>query len=201
MGAVYLSVLSRCVVIKPVYAQFHYYPYDTILIQDSPPIMAVKTGTNWQVEIACIAPSLAVHFQRLRHCFLSPEGGIMHRYTVLVCTLALAACAAPTGSSPRPDASIINQEEIATTGSYNAYQLVERLRPAWFRTRGATSLSDMDQDIVVYYDGTRIGFRDELRTLVKDDIESIQYLSPARANTLFGQRHANGAIMVVSKRP
>ncbi len=120
--------------------------------------------------------------------------------SVLICMLAAAACAGPGGSSPRPDQTLISQAEIVEAGTTDAYQLVQRLRPMWLQIRGRTSVSDVEQDVVVYVDGTRFGFSEELRRLQTDNIESIRYLNAQRAQNRFGVGHVNGAILVTMKQ-
>ena len=117
----------------------------------------------------------------------------------LVAALGVVACAAQSAESSRSNTNLITQAEIAAAGSSDAYQLVQRLRPIWLRTRGPTSVSQ-EGDVAVYVDGTHLGTREALRNLWTDDIESIQFLDAGRATLRFGAGHENGAILVTRRK-
>ncbi|UCG85874.1 MAG: hypothetical protein JSW71_18495 [Gemmatimonadota bacterium] len=123
----------------------------------------------------------------------------MRRTVVLaVLTVALAACAGQSSSSPRPNPSLIARAEIAEAGISDAYQLVQKLRPAWLQKRGATSFTQ-EGDVAVYLDGTRVGDREALRGIMTIDIESLEFLDAGRATFRFGAGNEHGAILVTTR--
>lgn len=124
----------------------------------------------------------------------------MRRTVVLAgLTVFLAACAAQSSSSPRPNASLITQAEVVEAGVTDALQLVEKLRPAWLQRRGPTSFTQ-EGDVAVYLDGTRMGEREALRSITTDNVESIEYMDAGRATFRFGAGHQYGAILVTTRK-
>ncbi len=119
--------------------------------------------------------------------------------------LALGAglgCALGARTEERaPSASLddpLAQEEIAATQQGSLLEIIQRLRPAWLRTRGQPFLGR--QEIVVYLDGFRIGGADALRTISSQDVFEVRYLDASEATVRYGTGHPAGAIEVKSKR-
>jgi hypothetical protein len=117
----------------------------------------------------------------------------------LAATLVVVACAGYSTGSSRSNSNLITQAEIAEAGTSDAYQLVQRLRPVWLQTRGATSFTQ-GGDVAVYMDGTKVGEREALRSIRTDDIESIEFLDAGKAQLRFGVGHENGAILVTMRK-
>jgi hypothetical protein len=79
----------------------------------------------------------------------------------------------------------------------NAYEVVQRLRPGWLRTRGRISIQyPTAQNPVVYVDNIRFGSPNSLRQVSVDAIEEIRYMGASEATTRFGTGHAGGVILV-----
>ncbi len=126
---------------------------------------------------------------------------------------AVAARTAPATAAPaapaRGRANLITEAEIAASAAnlQNAFEIVQRLRPAMLRTRsGSTTGSNggaMDvtaTEIKVYFDSTPLRGIDGLREIQATQIREIRYLSANDATTLFGTGHQGGAIQVISRR-
>lgn len=113
----------------------------------------------------------------------------------------LCACL-PVGQGTRGDRNTITPEEVQSAGVSNAYQLVERLRPLWLRSRGGRSVR-LETEILVYLDGAMLGDLDSLRTIPIDIVVSLRALDSAEAMRLpgLGSRHVERAIMVVTRVP
>lgn len=85
-----------------------------------------------------------------------------------------------------------------------AYDVVQRLHPQWLRKRSPrgprvnTYQEEMEGDIVVYLDGTRVGGPDALQSIRADAIAVIEYLNAAKSVRL-GTGHQHGAILVRSR--
>ena len=121
---------------------------------------------------------------------------------------ALSACSKATNQSeavtaPRSSPNLITRDEIAATRLDNAYEAVQRLRPAFLRARtiagstqnagGSTVVQDYP---VVYLDGLRKGGPDYLRTIPTREVAEIRYLSSTDATTRYGMNVPAGVIDV-----
>jgi len=133
-------------------------------------------------------------------CYSFQGDAVMRRAVVFaVSAVALAACAGQSSSSPRPNPSLITRDEVVEAGISDAFQLVQKLRPAWLQKRGSTSFTQ-EGDVRVYLDGTHVGDREALRGIMTIDIESIEYLDAGRATFRFGAGNEHGAILVTTRK-
>jgi ABC-type uncharacterized transport system auxiliary subunit len=123
-------------------------------------------------------------------------------------TLAIAAAALLTlgacGGKPHhvtpQDRNLITADEIAKSNATNAYEAVERLRPAFLRTRGSQSIQNQSPPTpMIYIDGMRYGPLQTLSSVPAIGIVSIQYLNAIEATQRFGFGNEGGAIMVTTK--
>jgi hypothetical protein len=119
----------------------------------------------------------------------------------LVLALATVGCGSGGHRTGVKDRNLITADEIVRVNANTAYEAVERLRPAFLTTRGATSLQDQSPvTAVVYLDGLRYGTVTSLSTIPATGIASIQFLPPIEAGMRYGLGHEGGAILIVSKR-
>ena len=151
----------------------------------------------------------------------------MRRTLVLTCAFATlaAGCASGGGGSstsavPMPSASsgttpqttsrgssnMLTYEEVKNANVSNAFEAVQRLRPAWLRSRGVTSARSGDPSNaagstlpVVYLDNSQLGDINTLQNIPSANIGQIQYLNAGDATQRFGTNHTGGAIIVTSK--
>jgi len=78
-----------------------------------------------------------------------------------------------------------------------AYDVVQRLRPAFLRKRPGGSLTTKEPaQIQVYVDGTLRGSVYVLREIISEGIVEIRYMNGPDATTRYGTGHENGAITV-----
>jgi hypothetical protein len=124
--------------------------------------------------------------------------------TVLALSLALllGACASSGERSSAGGSGAITLEMIQDLSSSvsDAHQVVNRLRPQWLRSRGATSIRNpQPQYPVVYLDGTRYGPIGILRQIDANSVNEIRFISSSAATTRFGTGHMAGAILVASR--
>jgi hypothetical protein len=130
----------------------------------------------------------------------------MTKAYLLVGTALLCACG---GTSPRaattpreaaPD--YITSLEVASTPVANAYDLIARLRPHWFRTEtGSIRGNTRSQVVAVYLDDTRIGDIQSLRTISTSGVSSLRYYDATRAATVLrnpGSDPIAGAIVITT---
>jgi hypothetical protein len=114
--------------------------------------------------------------------------------------LALWSCASGTGG-PSRQREVISAEEIeSSTGLRSAYEVVERLRPLWLRSRGDRS-THLTTEIVVYQDNTMLGDVETLRSIPIDLVDSVRSLDSSEAMRLagLGSRHVERVIMIITK--
>ena len=107
--------------------------------------------------------------------------------------------AAPAPAKRKRNPTLITTEEIQESSATTAYEVVSRLRPAWLRKRGTSSLN-REGTILVYRDGLRMGSPEALRQLNVSDIASITYMDGREATQRFGTDHGNGVIAVTTRR-
>ena len=131
-----------------------------------------------------------------------------------IIAIALADTTAEAQQRPRRDPNRITTEEIQTVTAQNVQDLIQRLRPAWFRVRGATSMQSrpvesplggtvdapIGRDIVVYLDGARFGPHGQLRGLAVDAVSQLEFLDGPTATNRFGTGHPHGAILITTRK-
>lgn len=120
-------------------------------------------------------------------------------------TLA-AACASNTSRTMAggvsPDANLITADEIAKAEVRNAYDAIQKLRPAML-TQGArrsSSVRARNQRVVVYVDNAELGGADQLRQIPALSIATIRFFTPSEAQLRWGRGHLGGAIEVLTRR-
>jgi hypothetical protein len=117
--------------------------------------------------------------------------------------LVVGACASGrTDTSSRSYSEVITEEELLDIGELSAYEAVRRLRPRWLSLRGplTTMNPGARQGIRVYVDGGFRGGVDELKSLQASDVGSMRFLDAREATTRYGTDHADGAIVVRTRR-
>lgn len=123
--------------------------------------------------------------------------------SILVVGLVVASCTTFGFQSSRElPSGPITEEQIADLSVSDAYEVLQRLRPTWLRSRGRSSLAHHeDAQPVVYLDSMRYGSVDVLRRINVESIQQIEFLHARDATTRFGSGHSGGAIMVSTGRP
>ncbi|HJU73553.1 MAG TPA: hypothetical protein VJ717_07390 [Gemmatimonadaceae bacterium] len=135
----------------------------------------------------------------------------MLRLTVLVALFGLAACggsgSAPAASAPAPaseaqrrDPNLITRAEIdQATWANNAFDLVQRLRPAFLRIGGPTNWSGAAQTPLVRLNEQELGDHGALRQIAVGAIEEIRFYSAPDATAKFGGTRGRPVIAVKSR--
>lgn len=125
--------------------------------------------------------------------------GVMRAVAAMALTVAVWGCA-PSRSPVTRTPNEITPAEIAAADVRTAYELVERLRPVWLRSRGERSLR-LPTEIVVYQNETMLGGLESLRALPIEMVHSMRVLDSAEAGRLtgLGSRHVERVIMVVMR--
>jgi hypothetical protein len=124
----------------------------------------------------------------------------------LVWALGAGCASSPSsganGATPvagRRTGPVITQEELEGSMATNALEAIQRLRPNFLSTRGPGTINAVDEGIIVYVNGIRLGGTDTLRDLPVVDLKEIRYMSAADATQRFGTGHSHGAILITRK--
>ena len=124
----------------------------------------------------------------------------MRNFVLVVAALVSLACGSKAPRVPAPDRNLITADEIAKSNGSTAYEVVERLRPAFLRTRGSQSIQNPTPlSPIVYLDGMRYGPVSSLAQIPAMGIVSIQYMNAVDASQRFGLGNEGGAILVATK--
>jgi hypothetical protein len=110
----------------------------------------------------------------------------------------VAGCASTSAATGQRNQNLITSEEIAAQSSAaTAYDVIQRLRPNFLRTRGAVhgspsgTTNNLEQvDLVVYLNETRLGGTDQLRQIPTTEIREVRYYSASDATTKWGTGHS-----------
>ena len=131
------------------------------------------------------------------------KGGAMSRVTsgsaALLVASMLACWSVNEGHMPKTHYSrnLIIRPEIAASSAFNAYELINDLRPHWLRGRGARSLRASEAVYpVVYVNRIRRGDIRSLRNISVMDIKEIRFLNAGDATIAYGTGHPSGAIEI-----
>ncbi|NIP81205.1 MAG: hypothetical protein GWM90_19100 [Gemmatimonadetes bacterium] len=86
--------------------------------------------------------------------------------------------------------------------SLTALDAIRRYRPMWLRTtRGQDSFTSQGRrGLRVYMDDVQYGGLESLQNLGVTNIEEMRFLDKREATTRFGTDHAEGAILVTTRR-
>src|SRR5829696_127039 len=120
------------------------------------------------------------------------------RTLVLVLALVVTAgCSSATqgsGAGPRSSSNVLSRQDFAESPYQNAYEVVEKLRPAFLRARATSSGPGFTP--AVYVDGLRKGGIEQLRVIPTREVSEIRYLSVQDATTRYGMNVPAGVIDV-----
>ena len=98
----------------------------------------------------------------------------------------------------------LRADELRRSGATDLLSAVQRLRPAFLRTRGRTSMVRTEEsEPVVYLDDRPYGAVANLRDIQVSSVVEVRYLSPAQAQMRWGggEGHSAGAILVITGTP
>lgn len=107
-----------------------------------------------------------------------------------------------TGTTAAPiDRNVITETEIMQMPSVSLYDLIQKVRPDFLRSRGASSFSDTKQEYpVVFVDGRLYGDLSSLRSLVSSQISQVRYYDAMAAQAKFGVIQGSGVIDVTVRQ-
>lgn len=97
------------------------------------------------------------------------------------------------------DAEQLTRAEMLQEHFTNVYDAVVALRSAWLTVRGTDSFTQPSQ-VWVYFDGTRLGGVDEMRSVIVSAVASVRHYNGADATMRWGVGHSAGVIQILSHR-
>jgi hypothetical protein len=122
------------------------------------------------------------------------------RPVLLLVTVAAIACAPPTGRVERRNTNLITRQQIVDSQAATAYDVINRVRPTFLRSRGRTTISSGASEYAqVYLDGQKYGEIAILHSVPVDHIREIRFLNAADATTRFGTGHTAGVIEIITR--
>ena len=111
--------------------------------------------------------------------------------------MGLLGCTSGEGSRSTTSRDVITLEEIRSVNGTNAFEVVERLRPNFFTSRGPQSILYTQPNVpVVYLNGARYGTVESLTTIRADQLKEIRLFRPSDASAIYGPDHRGGVIAV-----
>ena len=118
---------------------------------------------------------------------------------------ALAAAVGCASGGPAAgagtDRNVITETELQSVPASNLYELIEKVRPNFLRSRGAASINlPGGEYAVVYMDGHSYGDLASLRSIIPNQVSQVRYFDASTAASRFGMISATGVIEVTSKQ-
>jgi hypothetical protein len=121
--------------------------------------------------------------------------------TLVVAPVALAQDA-PERRRNAPN--LITAEEIAERAptAQSAQEIIERLRPQWLRPGRGTQRASGElytrPQLQVYLDGTRQQGVEVLRTVLREFVKELRFMSGIDATARYGLDHEMGAVLITT---
>jgi hypothetical protein len=113
---------------------------------------------------------------------------------------ASLGCASAPAKGPTRDSNVITEAELEAVKVSNAFEAVDRLRPAYLRSRGRTRPNaGVSAFPTIYLDGQPYGDISTLRNIQIGQVREIHYYGTADAMTRFGSQRATGVIEIISR--
>jgi hypothetical protein len=130
------------------------------------------------------------------------HSGLVMKFTIQLCTLALAVACSTVPSShriaPQPASrALVSAGDLAQfPGGWNALEALSRLRPEFLNPVPGGYGGSQVLMPTVYINGTERGSIEMLRTLRLAEVRSMRYYRSIDATTRFGAAHTGAVIDV-----
>jgi len=128
----------------------------------------------------------------------------MRRFQLFALAAVVACASSGTKTeavAPGQDRNTITETELMSTSSSSLYDAIEKLRPNFLRSHGASSFTNQTNEYpVVYVDEHLYGEMASLRSIVTAQVGSVRYYDQITAQQKFGLTSGNGVISVYIKR-
>ena len=123
--------------------------------------------------------------------------------SVFVLAFLASACATTSDPSSEPsrDRNLITLDEMEALSSLSLYETIQRLRPAWLRSRGPMSGGGATSSYPqVFMDGVQMGNIETLKAMRMDGVRALRFIPARDATTRFGTGYLAGVIEILSVR-
>ena len=117
-----------------------------------------------------------------------------------VLSIGFVACAHPSSTaapSDRPNRSVITEAELPQTGAETVYDVIQRMRPEYFRQRPSQSNNNgaaSQSAVAVFANGQLLGSASDLRRIPASSVKSIRHYSIEEGKQRFGMQYGGGII-------
>lgn len=120
---------------------------------------------------------------------------------VLIATSLMLGCVHPPPGGEVRSESTITEDEIDATHSFNAYEVVFKLRREFLVSRGKVSLDPSVAPALpnVYVDRQFYGDVEALKAIPAGTVESITFVSASESQYRYGRGNMAGVIEVVTR--
>ena len=119
----------------------------------------------------------------------------VQRMMAAALVMALAACGPSGTSGPgRGNARLLTEDELSRASVTNAFDAVQRLRPAWLMARYQGGTRGYP---AIYVGSQRYGGVETLRTIETANVREIHYFDAVDASSRFGRNVPFGVIQVI----
>ncbi len=121
-----------------------------------------------------------------------------HGWSILIVLIAALSCTGGTRTPSADNPGILTRSDLAAAGSVNALEAVQRLRPAFLRVRGPTSILNASAHTrpVVFVDASEYGEIESLSSFPASRVEEIRFFPGPEAATKFGSQYGAGVIQL-----
>ena len=120
-------------------------------------------------------------------------------HVLLISLLFGPACAtSKSATKAATDPNVITREQMREHNFTNAYDAVAALHANWLQKRGTDSFLTPG-DILVYFDETKLGGIETLRSVASTSIVFIRFYDGIAATNRWGVGHSNGVIYLSSR--
>jgi hypothetical protein len=127
---------------------------------------------------------------------------LSRRPITLLLVIATSACASaprPNGDAPSGGSrAVIAESDLAASGAESAYDVVQRLRPEFLRTKPSESTlgtgAIVAPPLALIAHGQRVGALDDLHRIPAQSLSRMRYYNVEEGKRTFGMQYTGGVI-------
>jgi len=97
------------------------------------------------------------------------------------------------------DMDLLTQEEMLDHHFTNLHDAISAVRARWLVVRGTDSFVS-PSEVIVYFDQTRLGGVDQLRSVAVNSVAWVRHYNGVDATQRYGVGHSAGVILVSSQQ-